>query len=267
MMDYAELQMTTNFSFLRGGSHPEEMVDRAVQLGYKEIAITDRNTLAGIVRAHVAARGNDIRFIPACRLDLLDGPSLLAYPTDREAYGRLSALLTKGNLRTEKGSCHLYKADVYEHAKGILFTVVMPKQLNRLFNFEESFIQNVLEYKEALSKQLYLSVTRSYLGNDDKLIFRIQQLSERYQIPVVATNDVHYHEPSRRELQDILTCVREKCTIHDAGFRLHQNAERYMKPIEEMHRLFRRYPDAIRNTMEIAEACTFALDELKYVYP
>ncbi len=266
-MEYSELQVTSNFSFLRGASHTHELVEQAAAFGYKKIAITDRNTLAGIVRAHAAAKEKDIRIIPACRLDLLDGPSLLAYPTDREAYGRLSALLTKGNLRTEKGSCHLYKADVYEHAKGILFTVVMPKQLNRLFNFEESFIQNVLEYKEALSKQLYLSVTRSYLGNDDKLIFRIQQLSERYQIPVVATNDVHYHEPSRRELQDILTCVREKCTIHDAGFRLHQNAERYMKSIEEMHRLFRRYPDAIQNTMEIAEACTFALDELKYVYP
>jgi error-prone DNA polymerase len=266
-MEYSELQVTSNFSFLRGASHPEELVDQAATLGYKKIAITDRNTLAGIVRAHVAAKEKGMHLIPGCRLDLLDGPSLLAYPTDREAYGRLSALLTKGNLRAEKGSCHLYKADVYAHSKGILFIVVMPKQLDRHFNFETSFLQSIKDCKEALDGQLYLSATRSYQGNDDKLIFRIQQLSNQYAIPVVATNDVHYHDPSRRELQDILTCVREKCTIHEAGFRLHLNAERYMKSIEEMHRLFRKYPETIRNTMVIAEACTFSLDELKYVYP
>jgi error-prone DNA polymerase len=266
-MEYTELQATSNFSFLRGASHPNELIDQAAAYGYKKIAITDRNTLAGIVRGHAAAKEKDIQIIPACRLDLLDGPSLLAYPTDREAYGRLSALLTKGNLRAEKGKCHLHKADVYEHAKGMLFTLVMPGVLNRHFNFEDSFVKHISEYKEALSSQLYLSATRSYLGNDDKLVFRIRQLSDGYDIPVVATGDVHYHEPERRELQDILTCVREKCTIQEAGFRLHQNAERYLKPVEEMHRLFRRYPEAIRNTMEISEACTFSLDELKYVYP
>jgi error-prone DNA polymerase len=266
-MEYTELQATSNFSFLRGASHPNELIDQAAAFGFKKIAITDRNTLAGIVRGHAAAKEKDIQIIPACRLDLLDGPSLLAYPTDREAYGRLSALLTKGNLRAEKGKCHLHKADVYEHAKGMLFTVVMPGILNRHFNFEDTFVKHISEYKEALSTQLYLSATRSYLGNDDKLIFRIRQLSNWYNIPVVATGDVHYHEPERRELQDILTCVREKCTIQEAGFRLHQNAERYLKPVEEMHRLFRKYPEAIRNTMEISEACTFSLDELKYVYP
>jgi error-prone DNA polymerase len=266
-MEYSELQVTSNFSFLRGASHPNELVDQAAAFGYKKIAVTDRNTLAGIVRAYAAAKEKDIKIIPACRLDLLDGPSLLAYPTDREAYGRLSALLTVGNLRAEKGKCHLYKADVYEHAAGMLFTVVMPSQLNRYFNFEDMFVKDVMAYKEALGSQLYLSATRTYLGNDDKLIFRIRQLSGRFGIPVVATGDVHYHDPSRRELQDVLTCVREKCTIQEAGFRLHQNAERYMKPIAEMHRLFRQYPEAVENTMVIAEACTFSLDELKYIYP
>lgn len=266
-MKYSELQVTSNFSFLRGASHPHELVDQAAAFGYKKIAITDRNTLAGIVRAHAAAKENGIKIIPACRLDLQDGPSLLAYPTNKEAYGRLSALLTRGNLRAEKGSCLLYKSDVFTHAKGILFVAVMPGELNRHFEFEEFFLQNIKKYQEALRGQLYLSATRSYLGNDDKLIFRIQQLSTKYNLPVVATNDVHYHNLSRRELQDVLTCVREKCTIHEAGFRLHQNAERYMKPIDEMHRLFRKYPDAIRNTLAITEACTFSLDELKYVYP
>jgi error-prone DNA polymerase len=267
-MGYSELQVTSNFSFLRGASHPHELVEQAAAFGYEKIAITDRNTLAGIVRAHAAAREKEgLSIIPACRLDLLDGPSLLAYPTDIAAYGRLSALLTLGNMRAEKGSCHLYRADVYAHALGMIFVVVMPGVLNRKFAFEESFITAVAEYGEALRGRVYLAATRSYLGNDDKLIFRITELSERFRIPVVATGDVHYHDPSRRELQDVLTCVREKCTIQEAGFRLHQNAERYMKEVAEMKRLFRRYPSAIENTLAISSACKFSLDELKYVYP
>ncbi|WP_158799238.1 error-prone DNA polymerase [Pedobacter sp. L105] len=266
-MEYSELQVTSNFSFLRGASHANELVDQAAALGYKKIAITDRNTLAGIVRAHVACREKQINLIPGCRLDLLDGPSLLAYPTNIEAYGRLSALLTKGNLRAEKGSCHISRSDVYEHAKGILFTAVMPGALNRRFEFEDSFIDSIAQYREALGNQLSLAATRTYLGNDDKLIFRVSQLADRFTIPVVATGDVHYHEPSRRELQDVLTCVREKCTVQEAGFRLHQNAERYLKPVAEIYRLFRNHPEAIKNALRIAEACTFSLDELKYVYP
>src|SRR4051812_3584694 len=123
-MSYTELQVTTNFSFLRGGSHPEELVEHAYTLGYKQIAITDHNTLAGIVRAHAATRGKDIRIIPACRLNLVDGPSLLAYPTDKDAYSRLSALLTIGNRRTEKGKCELKKDDVFWHAKGLKFIMI-----------------------------------------------------------------------------------------------------------------------------------------------
>ena len=266
-MGYSELQVTSNFSFLRGASHPHELVEQAAAFGYEKIAITDRNTMAGIVRAHAAAREKEISVIPACRLDLLDGPSLLAYPTNREAYGRLSALLTLGNMRAEKGSCHLSRTDVYAHSKGLIFTVVMPGILNRRFAFEDSFIVAVAEYREALGNQLYVGATRNYSGNDDKLLFRIAQLSSRYGIRMVATGDVHYHDALRRELQDVLTCVREKCTIEEAGFRLHQNAERNMKPVDEMKRLFRRYPEAIKNTLVIAEACTFSLDELKYVYP
>lgn len=266
-MGYSELQVTSNFSFLRGASHAHELVEQAEIFGYKKIAITDRNTLAGIVRAHAACREKQVKLIPACRLDLLDGPSLLAYPTDKEAYGRLSALLTLGNMRAEKGSCHISRADVYAHSKGIIFTLVMPGELNRRFEYDPGFIASVAEYREALGGALYLAATRSYMGNDDKLIFRTSQLSRFYNIPVVATGDIHYHDPARRELQDVLTCVREKCTIQEAGFRLHQNAERYMKEVAEMERLFRKYPSAIQNTMVIAEACNFSLDELKYVYP
>lgn len=266
-MNYTELQVTTNFTFLRGGSHPEELVGQAIELGYKAIAITDRNTLAGVVRAHAAAKDKDFRIIPACRLDLLDGPSLLAYPTHQAAYSRLSALLTEGNLRTEKGKCDLYKADVYRYAEGIRFIAVPPAELNESFDFDPSFEQNLREYRRALGKSLYLGAIRSYQGDDMKKLYRLDQLSQHLDIPLVATNDVHYHNFQRRELQDVLTCIREKCTIYNAGFRLHENAERYLKPAAEMQRLFMKFPEAIERTQEIADACQFSLSSLKYVYP
>lgn len=266
-MLYTELQVTSNFSFLRGGSHPEELVEHASLLGYTEIAITDRNTLAGIVRAHVAAKAKGIRIIAGCHLDLRDGPPLLAYPTDREAYARLSGLLSEGNLRAEKGLCHLYKADVYRYAEGVKFIAVPPTPLTSRFELDQQFKAALQEYRHILGSKLYLGANRSYLANDSKRLFKLTQLAKHLDIPVVATNDVHYHNVQRRELQDVLTCIREKCTVHGAGFRLYQNAERYLKPETEMLRLFRHYPDAIKSTQEIAAACRFSLDELSYVYP
>ncbi|NGM61743.1 DNA polymerase III subunit alpha [Sphingobacterium sp. SGG-5] len=266
-MEYAELQVTSNFSFLRGGSHPEELVEKAITLGYKAIALTDRNTLAGIVRAHVAARGKNIRFIPACRIDLLDGPSLLAYPTDKAAYSNLSSLLTQGNLRAEKGECFLYTSDVYAHARGIRFIVVPPTRLNEEFNFDSAFAEALAAYKEQLGDSLYLGASFLYSGDDQKKLHRLAQLSDKLGIPLAALNDVHYHDPDRRQLQDVLTCVREKCTIQTAGYRLHANAERHLKAIPEMHRIFRQYPHALAHTLEIVDACHFSLDELQYIYP
>ncbi|SDE01727.1 error-prone DNA polymerase [Mucilaginibacter pineti] len=262
-MQYAELQVTSNFSFLRGGSHPYELVEHAASLNYSAIAITDRNSLAGIVRAHMAARTAGIRFIPACRLDLMDGASLLAYPTDIAAYGQLSALLTKGNLRTEKGKCELYKADVYTHSKGILFVAVPPDKLNSRFELDTHFLSGLAEYRRKFGRSLYLAASFNYQGQDAKRMFRLAGTG----VPLVATGDVHYHCASRRELQDILTCIREKCTIHTAGFKLHPNAERYLKEKEEIARLFRQYPQALDNADYISNACHFSLDELKYLTP
>lgn len=266
-MDYIELQVTSNFSFLRGGSHPEELIEQAIHYGYQKIAITDHNTLAGIVRAHAAARDKGIQIIPAARLDLVDGPPLLAYPTDKAAYARLSALLSKGNLRTEKGKCELYRRDVYEHAEGIKFIAVSPMQLSSGFDFEPGFYRALRDYRDHLDDQLYLSACRSYVSSDSKRLFRLSEVAASLCIPLVATNDVHYHHPQRRQLQDVVTCIREKCTIYNAGFLLHQNAERHLKQQAEMIRLFRNYPDAIKRTREIAQACSFSLDELHYLYP
>ncbi|HTQ28365.1 MAG TPA: error-prone DNA polymerase [Puia sp.] len=266
-MNYTELQVTTNFSFLQGASHPEELVEQAAEYGYHAIGITDRNSFAGVVRAHVAARKKGIRFLTGCWLDLLDGPGLLAYPTSKEAYGQISALITRGNLRTEKGSCHLYKKDVWEHARDTLFIALPPPHLDNLFDLDPVFKEALKSYKDALGVNLYLAASRRYLGDDEKYIYRLSQLSKRLGVPMLATNDVHYHTPARRQLQDVLTCIREKCSIHTAGFRLYQNAERHLKSLDEMERLFRHYPDALRRTGEIAEACRFSLDELRYEYP
>lgn len=262
-MKYAELQCISNFSFLRGGSHPEELVEQAAALGYTAIAITDHNTVAGIVRAHLAARKLPIQFIPACKLDLLDGPGLLAYPTDIKAYGRLSALLSVGKLRAEKGECYLYRSDVYAHKAGILFVVLPPDRLNSRYDYDDEFKVAVQEYREVFGNALYMAAIRSYSGDDAKRLFRLAQMD----LPLVAMGEVYYHEPDRRELQDVLTCIREKCTINAAGYRLHANAEKYIKPVPELHRLFRQYPEAIDNALKIAAACNFSLDELRYIEP
>jgi len=266
-MNYTELQVTSNFSFLRGASHPEEMVEEAAALGYKEIALTDLNSFAGIVRAHAAAKKAGIRLIVGCRLKLLDGIGLLAYPGNRQAYAQLCNLLTLGNRRTEKGKCHLYKADVYKYAEGVKFIVLPPAELNELYDFDLSFSVALTEYKNAFGNNIYLAASRRYLGDDSKYFYRLAALSAQLKIPLVATNNVYYHQPGRRQLQDIVTCIREKCTIHNAGYRLHPNAERYLKPNDEMLRLFRQYPEAILHTQEIVHACPFSLDELKYEYP
>lgn len=261
-MSYVELQVTTNFSFRRGGSHPEELVDQAADLGYDAIGITDHNTFAGVVRAYQVAKDRNIRLIPGVRLDLLDGTSLLAYPTNKKAYGRLSALLTLGNMRAEKEKCFISKRDVYDHAEGSYFIIIPPDKITQDFEFEFVFVNDVKEYRQNLPN-LYLAVTKSYTGDDAKRLFLLSELG----VPLVATNDVHYHQANRRELQDVLTCIREKCTIFNAGYKLHQNAERHLKEKAEIERLFRNYPEAIANARIIADACTFDLKSLKYKYP
>ncbi|SDE35827.1 error-prone DNA polymerase [Mucilaginibacter pineti] len=261
-MSYAELQVTSNFSFRLGGSHPEELVDQAADLGYTAIAITDRNTFAGVVRAYVVAKDRGIKFIPAVRLDLLDGPSLLAYPTNQTAYSRLSGLLTLGNLRAEKEKCYLYKEDLYEYSEGSIFVIIPPQSITADFELPKKFKKEAAEYRQNI-RNLYLAASRTFTDGDAKRLFLLSELG----IPLVATNDVHYHDPSRRELQDVLTCVRHKRTIFNAGFLLHQNAERYLKEAKEMERLFHAYPQAIANTEKIAAACNFDLKSLQYEYP
>jgi error-prone DNA polymerase len=259
---YAELDVTTNFSFLRGGSHPEELVATAKALELAAIAVTDRNTLAGVVRAHLAAKEAGIKFIVGARLDLQDAPSLLVYPTDRAAYGRLSKLLTLGMRRAEKGVCTLYLADVAAHAGGLIFLALPPED-------DDDFEGQLRRIKQTLGSKtpLYLAARHAYRGDDRARIAALAELAKRVGTPFVATNGVLYHAPHRRQLQDVLTCIREKCTIHDAGLRLEANQERHIKAARDMARLFRGHEDALERTLEIAQRCSFSLDELQYEYP
>ncbi|HEY6669951.1 MAG TPA: PHP domain-containing protein, partial [Methyloceanibacter sp.] len=260
---YAELDVTTNFSFLRGGSHPEELVATAKALGLDTIAITDANTLAGVVRAHLAAKEvGGIKFIVGVRLDLKDAPSLLAYPRDRAAYGRLCRLLTLGQRRAEKGECTLFLADVAAHAEGLIF-IAFPSDEGTTTRFE-SQLQHI---KTAIGARLYLAARHAYRGDDRARIAALAALGQRTGVPIVATNGVLYHAPHRRSLQDVLTAIREKCTVAEAGLRLEANAERHLKSAQDMARLFAGHEDALARTIEITQACTFSLEELKYEYP
>jgi error-prone DNA polymerase len=261
-----ELQVTTNFSFLQGGSHPHELAAQAAALGYQAIGVTDRNTLAGVVRAfdgceRASEQIAPIRLIVGCRLDLQDAPSLLCYPEDRAAYGRLCSLLTLGKRRTEKGRCLLNYADVLDHRLGQQLVALVPEEI------DEAFAAFLKRFRNDIGKSAHVAASHLYRGDDARRIRRIAELGADNRLPLIATNDVLYHAPERRPLQDVMTCIREHVTIEEAGFRLLANAERHLKSPDEMQRLFRRWPQALENAAHLAEACRFSLDELRYEYP
>lgn len=261
MSDYAELQVTSNFSFLRGASHPEELVQQAKELGYRALALTDRNTLAGVVRAFRVAEMIGLPFIVGSRLDLEDGHSVLCFPSDRAAYGRLCRLLTRGKRRVAKAECRLFYEDLAEDGEGQVVVALPPDHLDAEFPV---FLDRL---KADFGDAAYLSAQYLYRGDDARRLHHLASLAAHKRVPLVATNDVLYHVPQRRPLQDVVTCIREGCTISEAGFRLSPNAERHLKPPEEMARLFRNYPSAISRTIEIVQRCRFGLRELRYEYP
>jgi error-prone DNA polymerase len=259
-MNYADLQVTTHFSFLRGASSPEELFSAAALLGIKALGVVDRNSLAGVVRAHEAAKTTGVRLIVGCRLDLQCGTSLLIYPTDRAAYGRLCRLLTLGKERAGKGACHLNWPDVEAWAKGLI-AVLLPDDTPNDLGDELKRLRRIFE------DRAYCALTRRFLPNEAARLQRIATAASRARVPTVATNDVLYHCPSRRMLQDVVTCIRLHTTIDSAGFQKERHADRFLKTPEEMLRLFPKYEHAVRRTWEIADRCRFSLDELTYTYP
>ena len=260
-MAYAELQAISNFSFLRGGSHPLELVDQAHLLKLSAIAIADRNTLAGAVRAFARGRLRELRVITGARLEFADAKTVLCFPTDRAAYGRLSQMLTDGKRRAKKGECDLRFADLFQYGVGQRLIAVPPEEI------DENYAAQLRALTERFPGAVSLAASHLCRGDDAKRIARLDILAASVKAPLVATNDVLYHAPERRMLQDVLTCIREGCTIAEAGFRLTANAERHLKSPDEMKRLFRDRPEAIQRSIEIAQSITFSLGELKYEYP
>jgi error-prone DNA polymerase len=260
MTRYAELEVTTHFSFLRGASSCEEFFAQAALLGIEALAVTDRNSLAGIVRAHEAAKASGIRVIIGCRLDLKDGTVLLVYPTDRAAYARLCRLLTLGKTRAGKGCCELSWDDVIDHGEGLIAILIPGRP-------DENCAMRLRRLAKAFGDRAYLALTLRRRPRDQLRLHALSNLAVQAGVATVATNDVLFHIKERRILQDVVTCIREGCTIDDAGFKRERFADHYLKRPQEMARLFARWPTAIARTIEIAERCRFSLDELKYQYP
>jgi error-prone DNA polymerase len=263
---YAEIGVTTNFSFLRGASHPQEYVHQAGQYGLPAIGIADRNTLAGVVRAYAELKRElaaKPKLLIGSRLVFIDGtPDILAYPRDRAAYGRLCRLLSKGKLAAEKGECHLRFPDLREFSEGLLLVLMPP------YRFTADALTKMLETMRGTSTDgVWLAASLFHRGDDRRRLARLQRIANSAGVPLLATNDVLYHAHERRVLQDVLSCIREKTTIETAGRLLEANAERHLKPPAEMKRLFRDHPDAITETLRFAGRITFTLDELKYRYP
>ena len=266
---YAEIGITTNFSFLRGGSHPKDYVQEAGNLRLATIGIADHNTLAGVVRAFKELGNPEIKHRPrllvGSRIVFIDGtPDILVYPRDRAAYGRLCQLLTQGKRGegTLKGECHLRIDDLLEFAEGQLLVLTLPHR------FEEVKARNVLDrLRSSRADGVWLAASLLYRGDDRRRLARLKRIADHADVPLLATNEVLYHHPSRRPLQDVLTCIREKTTIEAVGKRVEANAERHLKSAGEMARLFRDAPEAVAETMRFAAGITFSLDQLKYQYP
>jgi error-prone DNA polymerase len=325
MNAYAELAVTTNFSFLRSASHPQEMVAAADELGLAAIGIADRNSFAGVVRAYDKwKKRKNLKLIVGTRLVTVDGFEVLAYPTDRPAYGRLCRLLTQGNLKAKKGECHLTFEEILAASEGQMLIALPPPALfassspvERSETGEDdrakrggggiggkacvgagpstrmetpyrgapstvprgrspspaarermsAFTERLATLADAAPGRTFLAGVHYHRGDEPRRLRLLAELGARLNAPLVAVNDVSYHVPERRPLVDVLTCIREKCTLRQAGLKLAVNAERHLKSPAEMARLFKNFPEAVARTLAIAEACSFSLGELKYEYP
>ena len=258
---FAELAVATNFSFLRGASGADELVQAAKAQGLAAIGVADRNTLAGVVRAHAMAKEEGLRLLVGTRLVTMDGFEVIAYPQDRAGYARLTRLLTLGNRRTVKGQCHLTLGDVLEHGAGQCF-IAMPPALPG-----GDFVAALAQLAQAFPGSVWLGLTPLYRADDKRRFILLDRMARETGVPLVATNDVLYHAPDRKPLADVVTCIREHCTLADAGFRLEANAERHIKSGAEMAQLLAHAPQALAAPFDIAARCTFSLDELRYEYP
>jgi error-prone DNA polymerase len=294
---FVELGLMSCFTFLRGASDAVDLVLTARALGYDAIGIADANSMAGVVRIHTEAKTLKLRPLIGCRIETVEGFVFLAYPTDRAAYGRLCRLISAGRMGTldggwqAKGVCEISLGMLAAHSEGVQLILLPPDDLDVEFTVElesnvvpfpisgsrgasappreltAAFSDILTRLTAQLPTLRHLAASYLYTGDDIARIDRLDALAKAHGLCLLATNDVHYHAPERRPLQDVMTAIRHKTTVADAGLLLHANAERHLKAPAEMQRLFARWPHAVAATREVADACAFSLDELKYEYP
>jgi error-prone DNA polymerase len=272
---------------LEGASHADELVNRAIELGYSALAITDRHSLAGVVRAHAAAKESDLKLLIGAEIVPVDGPRVVLLATDRAAYGRLARLLTLGRRRAPKGECELTIEDIAQHSSGLLAAVQSSHHAPRdepspngspsaksarHFDVQQEGLitterDGYLKYRDIFPDRCYLLAELHYGTNDTQRLDQLIQLSKQTGMPLVAAGDVHYHVPQRMVLQHVLTAIRHSTTVEALGDRLLPNAERHLRTLDEIQQVFARVPDAVRRTMELADRCSFSLNDLRYEYP
>ncbi len=270
MTDYIELACTTAYSFLHGASSPADMVGRAIDLGHKGIGIADRNTVSGVVRAKIEmdrrrAEGepipDDFRLVSGARLVFADGTSdIIAYPETRHGWGRLTRLLSTGNLRAKKGECTLRLDDLIEHIDDLLL-IVMPRDQDSATRL---LLQRLAFHAPG---RVWLGAAMNRTGRDARMFARAQQLAREAGVPIVALNDALYAAPEARPLQDVMTAIRLHKTVQDAGRDLLANAERHLKSPQDMLRLFAACPDAMLQARALFDRIRFSLEDLRYEYP
>ncbi len=286
-MRYAELHARSNFSFLEGASHPDELVRRAAELGYCALAVTDRNSLAGVVRAHIAAKETGLQLIVGAQITPIDAPPVVLWATDRASYGRLCRLITRSRRQAPKGECAFTFEDIAQFAEGLV-AGVMPEHCGLWIadcGLEESNPKSAIRnpksppplpsrlspltsYRDLFPNRCYL-LAELHCGPDDRgRLAQLQQLARQTGLPLVAAGDVHYHVRSRMVLHDVVTAICHGTTVAAAeGQLLLPNAERHLRSLDEIRTLFAAAPDAVARTVEIADRCRFSLDELRYEYP
>ena len=261
MTGFAELGALTNFSFLEGASHPHEIVATAKALGHVAVGVADHNAFAGVVRVHVAAKEQGLRFVPGVRLCLEDGFDYLAWPTDRAAWGRLTRLLSGGRMAAPKGECRIDRAGLLAHAAGCVMALAAPEEIGP--DFAARLRADAAALHPHLALPLFCAVAHRYRGDDRKRLDALARIGP----PLLAAGGARYHVPQRRRLADVLTAIRLRTTIDALGLAAEANAEAHLKPPAEMLRLFQGHEDAVANTRRVIAACRFSLDELRYQYP
>lgn len=266
-MMYCELHCKTNFSFLIGASHADELVARAVALGYSGLAVTDQNSLAGVVRAHVAAKQAGLKLLIGAELVPVEGWPVVVWAPDRQAYGKLARLITHGRRKAPKGQCELTVGEILEQGEGLLAGLVPPANSPLPLCDDMAGDDQCRQFCEAWPERVFL-LAELHRGAEDQ--DRLQQLrawSRRVDVPLVAAGDVHYHAPARLPLFDTLTAIRLGTTVANLGDARFANAERHLRHLDTLSRLYASIPEALARTQEIADRCHFSLDELRYEYP